>query len=52
MLMISHRLTAMAEMDCIHMMENGKIKASGSHQQLMSDNTDYQRLYQHLGKEA
>ncbi|WP_394496761.1 heme ABC transporter ATP-binding protein/permease CydC [Shewanella sp. ENK2] len=52
MLMISHRLTAMAEMDCIHMMENGKIKASGRHQQLMSDNTDYQRLYQHLGKEA
>ncbi|WP_285163320.1 heme ABC transporter ATP-binding protein/permease CydC [Shewanella goraebulensis] len=52
MLMISHRLTAMAEMDCIHMIQNGQITDSGDHQQLMASSADYQSLYKHLGKEA
>ncbi|MCL1066023.1 cysteine/glutathione ABC transporter ATP-binding protein/permease CydC [Shewanella olleyana] len=52
MLMISHRLTAMAEMDCIHMIQNGQITDSGNHQQLIATSADYQSLYKHLGKEA
>ena len=48
LLMISHRLTAMAQMDCIHLMEHGKISASGNHQTLLATNRDYQGLYRRL----
>ncbi|MDO6777288.1 cysteine/glutathione ABC transporter ATP-binding protein/permease CydC [Shewanella sp. 10N.286.52.C2] len=52
LLMISHRLTAMAEMDQIHMLDNGLIAASGTHEDLMQDCAEYQGLYKHLAKEA
>ncbi|MDO6639904.1 cysteine/glutathione ABC transporter ATP-binding protein/permease CydC [Shewanella sp. 5_MG-2023] len=52
LLMISHRLTAMAEMDQIHMLDNGLIAASGTHEDLMQDCAEYQSLYKHLAKEA
>ncbi|MFS1424589.1 heme ABC transporter ATP-binding protein/permease CydC [Shewanella sp. 10N.286.48.B5] len=52
LLMISHRLTAMAEMDQIHMLDNGLIAASGTHEELMKDCAEYQGLYKHLAKEA
>ncbi|MEZ9370690.1 cysteine/glutathione ABC transporter ATP-binding protein/permease CydC [Shewanella sp. 10N.286.51.B2] len=51
LLMISHRLTAMAEMDQIHMLDNGLIAASGTHEDLMQDCAEYQGLYKHLAKD-
>ena len=49
LLMISHRLTAMAKMDQIHLLDGGKIIASGSHQSLMQNCPAYQALYKRLG---
>ncbi|MCL1074373.1 heme ABC transporter ATP-binding protein/permease CydC [Shewanella dokdonensis] len=48
LLMISHRLTGMAQMDAIHLLEDGQIVASGSHGQLLSHTPAYARLYQQL----
>lgn len=49
LLMISHRLTAMAKMDQIHLMAEGKIMASGNHQSLLKECAAYQALYRRLG---
>ncbi|OEG74923.1 cysteine/glutathione ABC transporter ATP-binding protein/permease CydC [Shewanella colwelliana] len=48
LLMISHRLTAMSQMDRIHLMENGQIRQSGSHQTLLQQDSYYASLYQRL----
>ena len=48
LLMISHRLTAMAKMDQIHLLGQGKIIASGTHQSLIEDSAEYQALYHRL----
>ncbi len=48
LLMISHRLTAMAQMDCIHLMEQGQIRQSGSHQTLLETDTYYRSLHRNL----
>lgn len=48
LLMISHRLTAMAKMDQIHLLGQGKIIASGTHQGLIENSAEYQALYQRL----
>ena len=48
LLIISHRLTAMAKMDQIHLLGQGKIIASGTHQSLIEDSAEYQALYQRL----
>ncbi|MCL1037431.1 cysteine/glutathione ABC transporter ATP-binding protein/permease CydC [Shewanella submarina] len=47
-LMISHRLTAMAQMDEIHLLEQGRITDSGTHESLLTNNSYYQSLYQRL----
>ncbi|MCE9685599.1 cysteine/glutathione ABC transporter ATP-binding protein/permease CydC [Shewanella sp. AS16] len=48
LLLISHRLTAMAQMDEIHLLQQGKIAASGSHETLLASNAYYQSLYRRL----
>ncbi|MGL5393146.1 MAG: heme ABC transporter ATP-binding protein/permease CydC [Shewanella sp.] len=48
MLMISHRLTAMAKMDQIHLLGQGRIIASGTHRALLADCQAYQALYRRL----
>ncbi|TVL03359.1 amino acid ABC transporter ATP-binding protein [Shewanella algae] len=48
LVMISHRLTGMAQMDAIHLLDEGKIVASGSHEQLLQESTAYSVLYQRL----
>ncbi|MFA7312483.1 MAG: cysteine/glutathione ABC transporter ATP-binding protein/permease CydC [Shewanella sp.] len=48
LLMISHRLTAMAKMDQIHLLGQGKIIASGTHQSLIEDSAEYHALYHRL----
>jgi len=49
LLMISHRLTAMAQMDRIHLMEQGTISASGTHSSLLATDDYYASLYHKLG---
>ncbi|WP_447072918.1 heme ABC transporter ATP-binding protein/permease CydC [Shewanella indica] len=48
LVMISHRLTGMAQMDAIHLLDEGKLVASGSHEQLLQESTAYSALYQRL----
>ena len=48
LLMISHRLTGMAQMDAIHLLEGGQITASGSHEQLLHTTPAYASLYRQL----
>ncbi|QSX33008.1 cysteine/glutathione ABC transporter ATP-binding protein/permease CydC [Shewanella avicenniae] len=48
MLMISHRLTGMAQMDCIHLLDGGQIKASGTHTELLASEPAYSALYNKL----
>jgi ATP-binding cassette subfamily C protein CydC len=47
-LMISHRLTAMSQMDNIYLMEAGKLRCSGSHQTLLKEDAYYASLHQKL----
>ena len=47
-LMISHRLTAIEKMDQIHLMENGKLRLSGNHNQLLEKDKYYASLHQKL----
>ncbi|WP_028863644.1 heme ABC transporter ATP-binding protein/permease CydC [Psychromonas aquimarina] len=47
-LMISHRLTAMAQMDKIHLMEDGQLRVSGKHTDLLTEDDYYAGLYQQL----
>ena len=48
MLMISHRLTAMNQMDSIHLMEQGAIRASGTHRELLESDAYYASLFKRL----
>ena len=46
--MISHRLTAIEKMDQIHLMEEGKLRVSGSHRELLETDKYYASLHQKL----
>lgn len=48
LLMISHRLTGMAQMDQIHLLDGGQIVASGSHTELLANEPAYSALYKKL----
>ena len=48
MLMISHRLTAMNQMDSIHLMDQGEIRASGTHTELLESDAYYASLFKRL----
>lgn len=48
LLMISHRLTAMSKMDNIYLMEEGKLRTSGSHQALLKEDSYYASLHSRL----
>ena len=47
-LMISHRLTAMSQMDKIYLMEDGVLRISGDHAHLLAEDKYYASLYQQL----
>jgi len=42
---ITHHLAAMAHMDTIYMLENGRVRVKGSHEQLLADDARYRKLY-------
>lgn len=44
-LMITHRLSTMAECDHIYLLENGVLQESGSHEELMKKQGKYKELY-------
>lgn len=48
MLMISHRLTAMNQMDTIYLMEDGMLRVSGQHTDLLANDPYYASLHQQL----
>lgn len=45
-LIIAHRLSTIVNCDKIMILENGKINASGTHHELLKENSTYQTLYQ------
>jgi len=47
-LLISHRLTAMTKMDKIHLMEDGVLRVSGHHTDLLAKDDYYASLHQQL----
>jgi len=48
LLMISHRLTSIEKMDRIYLMENGLLRISGKHSQLLANDQYYANLHQQL----
>lgn len=42
---ITHHLAAMAHMDTIYMLEKGRVRVKGSHEQLLADDARYRKLY-------
>lgn len=45
-LVIAHRLTTIADADCILVLEDGKIQAQGTHQQLLAESSTYRTMHQ------
>lgn len=43
---MAHRLSTIVDPDIIYLLESGKIIASGTHQELITKNKTYKKLYQ------
>lgn len=44
-LVVAHRLSTIIDADVIHFLEDGKIKISGTHNYLLKNSKEYQKLY-------
>lgn len=44
-IIVAHRLSTIIDADVIHVIEKGKVIASGTHKELLKDNKTYQKLY-------
>ncbi len=51
-IVVAHRLSTIINADIIHVMRDGRIIESGSHQELLARNGAYTRLYGNMLKEA
>ncbi|MBF0453696.1 MAG: ABC transporter ATP-binding protein [Magnetococcales bacterium] len=49
--MVCHRVAALHNADHIYLLDEGEIKAQGSHQQLLENSSLYQNLHSHMAKE-
>ncbi len=45
-IMVAHRLSTIQHADCIHVLHKGKIRESGTHQELLEKNGIYKKLYE------
>ena len=45
-IMVAHRLSTIQHADCIHVMHKGRIRESGTHQQLLEHDGIYKKLYE------
>lgn len=45
-IMVAHRLSTIQHADCIYVMHRGKIRESGTHQELLEKNGFYKKLYE------
>lgn len=45
-LIIAHRLSTVRHADCIHYLQNGRILASGPHDQLLDTCPEYRAMYE------
>lgn len=43
---IAHRLSTIVDSDIIYVVDNGKVKASGKHEELLENNKIYKKLYE------
>lgn len=43
---IAHRLSTIVDSDIIYVVDNGKVKASGKHEELLENNRIYKKLYE------
>ena len=43
--MVAHRLSTIEDADCIYLLDNGKIKEKGTHQELLNLNSEYKRIH-------
>lgn len=44
-IIVAHRLSTIIDADKIHLLEHGKVKASGTHDYLLKNSNDYKKLY-------
>ena len=44
-IVIAHRLSTIQDMDCILVLHKGKVRESGTHQELLAERGIYHRLY-------
>jgi len=50
-LIIAHRLSTIINADRIMLVENGRVKATGTHKELLENNKTYKKLYESELKE-
>jgi ABC-type transport system involved in cytochrome bd biosynthesis fused ATPase/permease subunit len=49
-IMVCHRTAALHRAECIHLLEQGEIVASGTHAELMAGSLLYQGLHQQMAR--
>lgn len=52
MIMIAHRLSSIADVDCIYVLNEGKIAESGSHRQLIEQKGIFSGMWQNYSEAA